>query len=223
MVIMMNKCNKCNVYINTKTSKCPLCGCNINSSKGENVFPHINYLDKKYHLMKKILLFLSLCGIFVSLYINYSITHTLSWSYFVVLGIITFWITLIISLNSRKNLIKMLFLEMIILIILSLIWDYSTGFKLWSINYLLPFIIVLYLTLIFIIKLFIKRLESEFVFYASVSSLIGLIPGLLVLLDKLHVYFPSYICSILSIVMLIYLFVFNKKIIKDELEKRFHI
>ena len=44
MVIMMNKCNKCNVYINTKTSKCPLCGCNINSSKGENVFPHINYL-----------------------------------------------------------------------------------------------------------------------------------------------------------------------------------
>ena len=106
---MMNKCNKCNVFINTKTSKCPLCGCNINSSKGENVFPHINYLDKKYHLMKKILLFLSLCGIFISLYINYSITHTLSWSYFVVLGTITFWITLIISLNSRKNLIKMLF------------------------------------------------------------------------------------------------------------------
>ena len=89
--------------------------------------------------------------------------------------------------------------------------------------YLLPFIIVLYLTLIFIIKLFIKRLESEFVFYASVSSLIGLIPGLLILLDKLHVYFPSYICSIFSIVMLIYLFVFNNKIIKDEVEKRFHI
>lgn len=118
----MNKCNKCNVYINTKTNKCPLCGCNIKIKNGENVFPHVNYLDKKYHLMKKILLFLSLCGIFISLYINYSIVHTLSWSYFVVLGIITFWVTLLISLNSRKNLIKMLFLEMVILIALSLIF-----------------------------------------------------------------------------------------------------
>lgn len=220
---MMNKCNKCNVFINTKTSKCPLCGCNIKNNDGINVFPHINYLDKKYHLMKKILLFLSLCGIFISLYINYSITHTLSWSYFVVLGIITFWITLLISLNSHKNLIKMLFLEMIILIGLSLIWDYSTGFKLWSINYLLPFICVLYLVGIFIIKLFMKKLESEFVFYASVASLIGLIPGILILFDKLYVKFPSYICSIFSMIMLIYLFVFNKKIVKDELEKRFHI
>ena len=223
MVIMMNKCNKCNVYINTKTNKCPLCGCNIKNSNGENVFPHINYLNRKYHLMKKILLFLSLCGIFISLYINYSIAHTLSWSYFVVLGIITFWITLLISLNSRKNLIKMLFLEMIILITLSLIWDYSTGFKLWSINYLLPFLCVLYLIGIFILKLFMKRYKSEFVFYASISSIIGLIPGVLILFDKLYVIFPSYICSIFSIVMLIYLLVFNKKIVKDELEKRFHI
>lgn len=220
---MMNKCNKCNVFINTKTSKCPLCGCNIKSNNGENVFPYVNCLDKKYHLMKKILLFLSLCGIFISLYINYSIAHTLSWSYFVVLGIITFWVTLLISLNSRKNLIKMLFLEMVILIVLSLIWDYSTGFKLWSINYLLPFLCVLYLIGIFILKLFMKKCESEFVFYASISSIIGLIPGVLILFDKLYVYFPSYICSIFSIVMLIYLLVFNKKIVKDELEKRFHI
>ena len=47
--------------------------------------------------------------------------------------------------------------------------------------------------------------------------------NLSILFDKLNVYFPSYICSIFSIVMLIYLLVFNKKIVKDELEKRFHI
>lgn len=219
----MNKCNKCNVYINTKTNKCPLCGCNIKIKNGENVFPHVNYLDKKYHLMKKILLFLSLCGIFISLYINYSIAHTLSWSYFVVLGIITFWVTLLISLNSRKNLIKMLFLEMIFLIILSLIWDYSTGFKLWSVNYLLPFIIVSYLIGVFILNMFIKKLKGEFAFYTCFASVLGLIPGLLIILNKLYVNIPSYICSIFSIVMLIYLLVFNKKIVRNELEKRFHI
>ena len=220
---MMNKCNKCNVFINTKTSKCPLCGCNIKSNNGENVFPYVNCLDKKYHLMKKILLFLFLCGIFISLYINYSIAHTLSWSYFVVLGIITFWVTLLISLNSRKNLIKMLFLEMIFLIILSLIWDYSTGFKLWSVNYLLPFIIVSYLIGVFILSMFIKKLKGEFVFYTCFASVLGLIPGLLIILNKLYVNIPSYICSIFSIVMLIYLLVFNKKIVRNELEKRFHI
>ena len=220
---MMNKCNKCNVFINTKTSKCPLCGCNIKINNGENVFPYVNCLDKKYHLMKKILLFLSLCGIFISLYINYSIAHTLSWSYFVVLGIITFWVTLLISLNSRKNLIKMLFLEMIFLIILSLIWDYSTGFKLWSVNYLLPFIIVSYLIGVFILNMFIKKLKGEFAFYTCFASVLGLIPGLLIILNKLYVNIPSYICSIFSIVMLIYLLVFNKKIVRNELEKRFHI
>ena len=78
MVIVMNKCNKCNVFINTKTSKCPLCGCNINSSKGENVFPHINYLDKKYHLMKKILLFLSFSAfLFLRCFFSIPLTQNL--------------------------------------------------------------------------------------------------------------------------------------------------
>ena len=219
----MNKCNKCNVYINTKTNKCPLCGCNIAKKGGNNIFPHVNYIYKKYHLMMKIILFLSLCGAIISLYINYSISHRLSWSYFVVLGIISFWITLTISIKSHKNIIKMLFLEMTILILLSFLWDFITGFKAWSINYCLPFISISYIVGISIIRLFLKKLEKEFIFYLIVSSLIGIIPGILIIFNKVSIYWPSYISVIISIVMLLFLFVFNRKQVKNELEKRFHI
>ena len=68
-----------------------------------------------------------------------------------------------------------------------------------------------------------SKLKKEFVFYAMINSIMGLVPGILIIFNKINVFWPSYISVILSIVILVFLFVFDIKQIKEELERRFHI
>ena len=219
----MIKCHKCNVNIITKVSKCPLCHSPLAENDGIDVFPMTNFDYRKHNLLIKLLFACSLIAIFICLFINFSISNKISWAYFVTLAIISFWITLIEAIKGRKNFIRMLFLEMITILLLSYLWDKSTGFKMWSINYCLPFLCVLYMISILIILPFKSKLKKEFVFYAMINSIIGLTPGILIIFNKINVYWPSYISVILSIIILVFLFVFDIKQIKEELERRFHI
>ena len=219
----MSKCLKCNVYIKSNTSICPLCQTPINKSNTHDVFPYLTYNYKHHNLVLNILKVCSIVAIFLCLFLNYTLNKTLSWAWFVIAGICSFWLTLTTALRGRNHFMKMLFIEMLIIIIVSLIFDYFTGFKLWSINYCLPFLCSIYTISIFIMRIFRIKLAKDFIFYATINSMIGLVPGILLMFDKVTVLWPSYIAVIISIVVLGFLSVFNYQQVKNELERRFHI
>lgn len=219
----MSKCLKCNVNIASSTNICPLCNNPIKVENVNDVFPIIEYNYKNHKFLYNLLKFLSIVAIFVCIFSNFIVSRTLSWSLFVVAGIISFWLTLITAIKGRKHFIRMLFAEMILIILISFMWDYFTGFNKWSINYCLPFICSIYTIAILIMRLFRKRLAKEFIFYATINSLIGLVPGILIIFNKVDFLWPSFISVIISLVILAFLLVFNKKQMKNELERRFHI
>ena len=219
----MIKCNKCNVNINTEVKSCPLCNSPLENHQGIDVFPMTIFDYKRPNLLLKLLFACSLIATLICLFINYSVSSKISWAYFVALAIFSFWLTLIQAIRGRKNFIKMLFLEMMTILLLSYILDKSTGFKMWSINYCLPFLCVIYMISILIMLVFKRKFKKEFVFYAMINSIIGLVPGILIIMHKINVYWPSYISVILSIIILVFLLVFDIKQIKSELERRFHI
>ena len=219
----MTRCNKCNVEIITDTNTCPLCSCPVINTGGNNVYPLIENTYKHHHLLIKLLLFCSLIAVFVCFFINFAISKKISWAWFVSAGIASFWITLMTALRGRKHFMRMLFGEMMVIIFISIAWDYMTGFRMWSINYCLPFLCSIYMISILIMRLFRKKLAKDFIFYATINSLIGLIPGVLILFNKVNVLWPSYISVILSIVILVFLLVFNKRQVANELERSFHI
>lgn len=219
----MSKCTKCNVEINSSTSICPLCQTPIKISKTEDVFPEIQFNFKNHNLFLNILKVCSILSIIICLFVNFQISHKISWSWFVIAGITSFWLTLITAIKGRKHFLKMLFAEMFLIITLSFFWDLLTGFKFWSINYCLPFICSIYTITILILRLFLKRFAKEYIFYASINALIGLVPGILLVFNIVSVAWPSYISVIINIIILVFLLVFNKRQVKNELERRFHI
>lgn len=219
----MSKCLKCKVDIESSCKICPLCNTPILVENTCDIFPKIEYNYKNHDLLYNVIKVCSVIAILISLFINWTVSKKISWSLFVILGIICFWLTLLTALKGRKHFMKMLFTEIILIIILSCIWDLWTGFKMWSINYCLPFLCSIYTVAILIMRLFRKKLAREFIFYATINSMIGLVPGILLILDKVTVYWPSYISVIISIIILAFLFVFNKRQVKNELERRFHI
>lgn len=220
----MKKCYRCNVLINTKVQKCPLCSGSIeNGELGENIFPIIPNIYVKHKLFFKLLLFLSISGSLISLIINYLVSNEVSWSWFVIAGIVSFWITFITGIKKRHNFISLLFVEAIIILISSIIWDYFTGWHFWSITYVLPFLCIAYITILFFLRIFLKNIFKDHVIYIYINSLIGLIPLYFIIKERLNVNWPSIICVIFSIFSILILAIFNHRQMKNEIERRLHI
>lgn len=220
----MKKCYKCNLNINTNVSKCPLCNSVLDEdTEGENIFPIISNIYKKHKLFFKILLFISILGSFSCIIINYLISNKISWSWFVVAGIISFWLTFITGIKKRNNFMTLLFVEIILILIASIAWDYITGWYFWSITYVLPFLCIAYITTLFFLRIFLKNIFKDHVIYIYINSLIGLLPLYFILRNRLTVKWPSIVCVMFSIFSILFLAIFNHKQMKNELERRLHI
>lgn len=63
-------------------------------------------------------------------------------------------------------------------------------------------------------RIFRANLAKDFIFYATINSMIGLVPGILLILNKVTVAWPSYISVIISVIILVFLTVFNKRQVK---------
>ena len=220
----MKKCYRCNVFIKSNVSKCPLCNGGIEDElDGENIFPIIPNIYKKHKLFFKSLLFLSILGSVLCLIINYLVNKEIGWAWFVIAGIISFWITFITGIKKRNNFMTLLFVEIILILISSIVWDYFTGWHFWSITYVLPFLCIAYITILFSLRIFLKNIFKDHIIYIYINSLIGLVPLYFILRDKLTTKWPSIICVIFSIFSILLLAIFNHKQMKNELERRLHI
>ncbi len=219
----MIRCSKCGVIINAGGNTCPLCGSTLNKTLDNQVFPQVDWDFKHHNLLVKLLLFLSLTALCISCFVNLAISHHITWAWFVGAGIISFWFSLSTALKERKHFIRMLFAEMLIILLISVIFDYKTGWHKWSVSYCLPFLTSIYMLAILIMRLFLQRVHKDFTFYATINSLIGLIPGIFIITNYITTLWPSYISVILSIVILVFMLVFNKRQLANELERRLHI
>ena len=220
----MKNCYKCNVLVNSSIPRCPLCQSNIDdNSTSESVFPIISNIYTKQKLIFKLLLFLSVFGCVLCTVINYFINKKLNWSWFVIAGIISFWFTLIIGMKRRNNFMKLLFAEVMLVLVSSIIWDYFTGWHFWSINYVLPFLCIAYITTLFFLRLFLKNVFKDYVIYIYINSLVGLVPLYFIFRNKLSIEWPSILCVVFSIISILALAIFNHRQRKNELERRLHI
>ena len=117
---------------------------------------------------------------------------------------------------------KLLFAEFNIILFSSILWDIFTGFYKWSLNYVLPLTCISYIVAIFIMRIFFKYYIKDYVFYIVTSCLIGLSPIILLIFNVVTVRWISYISVCISIFVIALMYVFNKKSLQKELERRLH-
>lgn len=219
----MSRCPKCEMNLKTNSTVCPLCHNKINLEAKNSIYPIVKNIYRAHDLLMKISLFTSICGIIFSLLINYWVNNEISWSIFVILGIISFWLTFSMGMNNKQGFMKILFGEIISIIVLSIIWDLSTGFHKWSLTYCLPFLCISYTITFLIIRIFTRYTKKEYILYTYLNSLIGLFPLYFILRDTLNTLWPSYISVSTSIFALIFLFIFNHHTLETEMKRRLHI
>lgn len=218
------RCLKCNININSNTHICPLCKNELKKEgKLEDVFPVIPTVHKGHGLFLKILALIFLASTVICMIINLMVSKKLSWSLVVAAGIACVALTIALAMRKRHSFARLTFSEYVLIVVGSIIWDYFTGWKLWSLDYVLPLVSMLFIYISFILRLFFPYQLRNYFMNLVLACIVALVPVVLLMLDIITVQWTAYVSAITSVLMLSSLVIFDAKKIKKELESRFHV
>ncbi len=221
----MKYCNYCKVYIREDREKCTLCGNVLDKKtlgKSEDVFPDIPPFYAS-NLAIRILIFISIVAVVVSFGINMIFPSTINWPLLLVFGILSLWIGLIIVVQKRYHIPKKIIWQVAIISVLAIFWDYNTGWRGWSLDYVIPIASVSAMLIMYITAKIMKLSIRDYVTYAFIDGLFGIIPIIFIAFDLVDVVYPSIISIGFSIISLSAIFIFQGREIREEINKRMHI
>jgi hypothetical protein len=222
----MHYCNQCRVHLRGRGLRCVLCGNTLSApdaeSDREEVFPDIPPAFES-HMALRIMIFISSAVVIASFALRLLFPTDVNWPIYVLFGLISMWLGLIIVLRKRHNIPKTIVWQVTVVSGLSLLWDLVTGWRGWSLDYFIPIVYVAAIIVMYITAKIMKLGIRIFVIYAFIACLFGIIPVLFIALGWVNTLYPSIICVAVSVIFLAAIIIFQGDNIKKELGKGLHI
>lgn len=226
MVFTMKRCNECNIEIIEDISVCPLCQHgleNISVESKRRMYPLVEFDNQKFMLLIRIFIFISIIlagGLFT---INIATYNGVWWSLICGGVIAYFWITVRYSIQNNTNYAAKILVQTIGGMGLCLLSDIVTGYQGWSINYVIPAIIlVAYLAIVILMIVNFMNWQSYILFQIALVVFSMILMGLY-LLHIITNPILSYVTAGITLIIFIGTIVFGDKKAKTELIRRFHI
>ena len=218
----MKYCDKCKVSVISSADKCPLCQGIIEEGPADDVFPYVPTIYKKYHFFFRLLVFVSAMISGLCIFINALFPTEVYWSLFVLAAFACLLLLLRISIGNYKNIPKTILWLVVAISLLSLLWDYFTGWHGWSITYVIPIICLIGSIDLAIIVKVMNIYITDYLFYFLLTVFLGMVPAIFWLTGLVTFYYPSVICAFLNFFALMTMFFFEGGAVIEELKKRFH-
>ncbi|WP_213818829.1 DUF6320 domain-containing protein [Garciella nitratireducens] len=219
----MQYCNHCKVQIRGNQRKCPLCNSLLIKGNNEQaIFPKIPPFYKK-HLAMKIMIFVSITAIIGSFAIYRMIPAHVNWPILVLFGLLSMWISLLVTIKNRYHISKNILWQVAIVSILSIFWDWKTGWAGWSLNYVIPTVSVSAMFVMYVIAKIMKLSTRDYILSLFSDALLGIIPIVFLLFNWVDIIYPSIICATISIIFIAAILIFQGENIKSELSKKMHL
>lgn len=222
----MQYCSQCRVLIRGRRERCVLCGNTLSPSGGaedsEDVFPDIPLAFER-HLALRILVFISFTAAVASFTIRMIFPSSVNWPLFIIFGLVSLWLGLIVVLKKQHNIPKTIMWQVAVVSLLSVFWDWQTGWHGWSLDYLIPIVCVAAELIMYITAKIMRLGIRDYLAYALLDGLFGVFPVLFILFHWVKALYPSILCAALSVIFLAAIFIFQGDQIKKELKKIMHI
>jgi hypothetical protein len=219
-------CSNCQVRIRGNKERCPLCR-NIlpvekDIDKFREVYPDIPPFYER-HIAIRIMAFISVVAIVAGFVIHNIFPSRVNWPMFELFGIISMWIGLIVVLRKRHNIPKNIMWLVLIVSLLSIFWDWRTGSRGWSLDYVIPIVSVSAMFVMYVTAKIMNLSVNDYIAYFLLDALFGIIPIIFILMGWINIIIPSVICVAVSIIFLSAILIFQGENIKAELSKRMHV
>lgn len=223
----MTICTHCGVQISGERRHCPLCGKKLSDmeegvEEDFAVFPRVKP-RMSYNLIVRIATLAAVVAIVVINIINASFIPDLALYVPLSLSVGCAWLIIIVGVRKHKNIPKNILYEAIISALLCLLWDQGTGWRGWSVNYVVP-LTVGALNAFYFVMSFVDRVKNTQYNIYFVISLIGTAATLVLLLCGVVEAKPFVSIPIgAGVSLLIAQLIFRGKNFLSELHRRFHV
>ncbi|MEG2087760.1 MAG: DUF6320 domain-containing protein [Angelakisella sp.] len=222
---MSLRCEKCNITVEGSHLLCPLCQAELSGQpQPENDrFPLLATVMQGHSTLIRILFFLSAVLVVLCFAANYLFYEQGFWSLLVAIGVVCMWGSMAIVLRKRHNIPKTILWQTIFYSVVALLLDLLTGWHRWSIDYAAPcFFIVAVLAMWAVAGILRLKLE-DFLIYLMIDALIGVIPVVFILFNRVNVVKPTVHSVLASAISFIALVTFRDKALRSEFTRRLHI
>ena len=143
------------------------------------------------------------------------------WAWFVTAGTFCTWLMVAVAYVKRRNILKNEMWQLVIVTAAGILWDVFTGWRGWSVDYLLPLAALAVMCSMAGIAKVQKLAQEEYLGYLLEAGAFGWIPLVLILTGTVHVLYPSVICVCVSFLMIVWLLLFKGKETIREMHKKF--
>ena len=222
----MRYCEKCKIQVTGSWDTCPLCQRPLSIHGKDEIpdsFPMIPTVYHEYNLFFRILILASISVGVIALAINFLFPAGGFWSFFVVAGIACAWISLAIAVHKRRNIPKTILYQVVILSFFSVLWDLFTGWRGWSLDYVVPILCFGAILVMTVMIKVMKQYISDYLIYFVMDAVFGIVPVIFLLVGIIDIPLPTVICVTGSIISLASLWVFSGKSLWEELKRRLHL
>lgn len=221
----MRYCNSCKVTVTGARERCPLCQ-NLLSGEPEpetEVFPQLKAPRYSRMLLYKLVHLAAITAMVVCLAVNWMFPGPGWWSLFACAGILSAWVTTVVGISQRRNIIKNITWQLFLISALTVVMDSVTGWRGWSLDYVLPCLCVAAMASMLVLSLAMHLPSNEYLVNLILAAVYGILPIIFLLTDLVNIVYPSVICVALSVILVASLWIFEGKSMRRELKKKFHL
>lgn len=220
----MAKCRNCNLEVLDETDTCPLCkSILIPGDPVENMYPDVKVRMRKMKLITNLYLFVAICLELLLIVINIFTTSQIWWSIITGLILLYFYLVLRYAVLGTAGYRSKIFILVLIAILSCVAIDMVIGYQGWSINYVLPFGILLVDVIILGCMFFIRRNWRSYMMFQIMMIICSIIPIVLYLVEwEKHIYL-AFLPFVISVLMFVGTLIIGDRKARNELKRRFHI
>lgn len=221
----MKYCGKCQVEVRGALKRCPLCQWPLEGSSQRPAlyYPRVTTVYKQYQTFFRYLMLGTVIVAVVCAAINLILPASGKWALYVAVGLVCFWISMILAIKKRKSISQNITYQALIMSALSMLWDLITGWNRWSLDYAIPIIFTVTVASMLIVSRIMKTPAGEYLLCMTVTIVYGFIPIIFYAAGLLQETVPSVICISFSVIALAIIILFKGEEIKQEIARRFHL
>lgn len=220
-------CDKCKVTVRGRYSHCPLCQQPLSGDGTAEIFPDVQVRSqpsaRRLKSILRLAAFVSIVSVVICIALNVIFPEYGWWSIFVIAGMASLWLSMGVLIRKMDNILKAIIWQVAIISILAVIWDVFTGFRGWSVEFVLPILCTASMAAMAIFAQVTRLKIEDYMIYLVIDSVWGILCVLLIVFNIVDIIIPSLICVACSIISLAALLIFEGRALKSELRRRLHL
>lgn len=221
----MSRCVKCGVEILDQSERCPLCQHVLEHGGMEQIpaYPDVRQTVRRFRFLENLILFLSIMIETLLIYLNLRIHPQLLWSVMAGLGLIYGNVVLRLAVLGKSGYIYKTVILVIMAILMLLGIDYLSGYRRWSLNYVLPCGIILMDIAVIVMMIINNRNWQSYMMMEIFMVLCSVATVILSVVGVVTVQLFAIIALGCSVFLFLGTLILGDRRAQEELKRRFHL